>query len=68
MLESTFMAADEISHAHERHLEKANLLDALSIPHLSIPGDEKALGETYIDIMFELGPESEQGDINVAET
>ena len=68
MLESTFTASPEIAFAFERHIEKAvkDLFAARSIPFTVIPGDYTQLGETFIDISFELGPASEQGDIEVA--
>lgn len=70
MLPSTFTEADEIALAHERHIEKAvrDCLTANNVPaDVVIPGDSKQLGETWLEIMFELGPALEQGDIEVAE-
>lgn len=68
ILPSTFTVADEISHAIERHVEKAaqDCLAAAGVPFLSIPGSNELLGESYVDIMFELGPAQEQGLFNVA--
>jgi hypothetical protein len=69
LLESTFTAADEVSHAFERHVEAATqaLFAARGVPdsQTMIPGDNKQIGETYIDIMFELGPALEQGVVDV---
>ncbi len=65
MLESTFTVDDAISFAIERNVEKAanDLFKALSIPcaDVTIPGDEKQLGDTYVDVMCEVGPATEIG-------
>ncbi len=69
MLPSTFAESPEIFLAHERHIEKAvrDCLAANNLPaDMVIPGDSKQLGETWLEIMFELGPALEQGDIEVA--
>lgn len=64
MLETTFTDAPERFLAIERNIEKAakDLLTANALPSLVIPGDQVQLGETFVDIMFELGPATEQGD------
>lgn len=69
LTETTFLQPPEIRSAYERHFEKAtyDLFQAVGIPNATIPGDTKQLGETYIDIMFELGPALEQGEITVGE-
>ena len=61
---STFTAPDEQTFAIERIMQKAvkDCLAAEGLPYLVIPEDFTQLGETFVDIMFELGPATEQGD------
>jgi hypothetical protein len=64
---STFLVADEIAFAIERNVEKAaqDLFKARGIPYTTIPGDNQQLADSFIDIMFDLGPATEQGLVNV---
>lgn len=70
MLPSTFTADPEKFFAIERVMELAvkDLFAANSLAHslTTIPGDDKLLGETFIDISFELGAATEQGNIHVS--
>jgi hypothetical protein len=69
MLPTTFTADPEKYFSIERVMEKAvqDLFAANSLPHTvtTIPGDKKQLGETFIDISFELGAATEQGPLEV---
>lgn len=67
--ESAMTADEERWMAFERNMEKAwgDLAESKGFPvrGMTIPGDNKQLGETYIDAMFELGPSSEMAPIEV---
>lgn len=67
ILPTTFLANELLALAFERNIEKAvrDLFDANSVPHLTIPGDQQILGDSWIDIVFEAGPATEQGIVNV---
>lgn len=67
MLPTTFEASPEKAFAVERVMEDAakDCLAASGLPYLRIPGDMEQIGETYIDISFELGAASEIEPINV---
>ena len=68
ILPTTFLANEKLALAFERNMEKAvkDFLDANSVPTLTIPGDMQILGDSWIDIVFEAGPATEQGLINVS--
>jgi hypothetical protein len=65
-LPSTWMAGETVALAVERHIEKAvkDLFAALGIPHLTIPGDNHKLGDSFIDVICELGGATNQGVIH----
>lgn len=68
LLPSTFTADTLLALAFERNMEKAlrDFFAANSVPNTTIPGDQQVLGDSWIDIVFETGPASEIGLVNVA--
>jgi len=67
ILPTTFTADERLALAFERNIEKAmrDYFNANSVPHLTIPGDQQILGDSWIDIVFETGPATEIGLVNV---
>ncbi len=65
ILENTFTVGDDIALALEWNTEAAAkaLFKALSIPcgDIMVPGDGTQLGDTFIDVMCEMGPATEIG-------
>jgi hypothetical protein len=66
LLPSAWQAGELVALGVERNLEKAikDLFAAEGIPFAVIPGDNDKLGDSYVDIMCELGPATNQGVIN----
>lgn len=62
---SAWQAGEQIVLGIERHIEKAakDALAAAGMPKLVIPGDRHQIGDTFIDIMCELGPATNQGPL-----
>lgn len=67
-LPSTWTAGETAALGVERNIEKAakDYFAAQSIPFAVIPGDSDQLGDSYIDIMCELGAATNQGDVPAA--
>jgi hypothetical protein len=65
-LPTAWQAGEAVALGVERHIEKAckDMFEALGVPTSVIPGDNVRLGETFIDVMCELGAATNQGVIH----
>lgn len=65
LLPTTWQAGEVVALGVERHIEKAckELFEAAGVPSTTIPGDNVRLGETFVDVLCELGAATNQGVI-----